>query len=223
MTHLETEIQLLKSSLLEMWSIVISQIEKAKTTVADFDSGLAKEVRANEKLVDAFELKINMDCENLIALENPVAIDLRFVLSVLKINYNIERIGDYANYIANIIRKAEQPFDKELLVATRVLEMFDIAHLMLVEAYESFEKDDNQRILNIFRMDEKLNEINKAAVGILSRYIAEKPEYGRQYLEIFTIIRKLERVGDHTENIAEAIIFFLEAKIVKHKNILKNK
>jgi len=223
MTHLETELRLLKNDLLEMWSIVISQIEKAKSAVENFDLDAVKEVKANEKLVDAFELKIDMDCENLIALENPVAVDLRFVLSVLKINYNIERIGDYANYIANTIKKSGHPCDKDVLESTGVLEMFDIAHLMLVEAYESFEQDDNKRVLAIFTMDEKLDEINKASVEVLSSFIEKNPNKGRQYLEIFSIIRKLERVGDHLENIAEEIIFFTDAKVLKHKKLQKGK
>jgi phosphate transport system protein len=223
MTHLESELILLKNDLLEMWSIVIGQIEKAKTAVENHDLDLVKEVKANEKLVDAFELKIDMDCENLIALENPVAIDLRFVLSVLKINYNIERIGDYANYIANTVKKSSHPFDKELIDATRIMEMFDTAHLMLVEAYESFEKQDNKRILNIFRMDEKMDEINKASVGAISDFLSKNPTEGRQSLELFSMLRKLERVGDHLENIAEEMIFFLEAKIIKHKKVQKDK
>jgi phosphate transport system protein len=223
MTHLETELRQLKNDLLEMWSIVISQIEKSKAAVENFDKDLVKEVKANEKLVDAFELKIDMDCENLIALENPVAVDLRFVLSVLKINYNIERIGDYANYIANVIRKQPQPFGKDVIEATRLMEMFDIAHLMLVEAYESFEKEDNKRSLNIFEMDERMDEINKGSIAVLSEFIARNPKEGKQYLELFGIIRKLERVGDHLENISEEMIFFMEAKIIKHKKLQKNK
>lgn len=221
MTHLETELRALKNDLLEMWSIVISQIEKARAAVVNYDLDHVKEIKANEKLVDAFELKIDMDCENIIALENPVAVDLRFVLSVLKINYNIERIGDYANYIANTVKKSGHPFDKDVLEATRIPEMFDNAHLMLVEAFESFEQDDNKRVLNIFTMDEKLDEINKMSVDVLSTFIEKNPEKGKQYLELFSIIRKIERVGDHLENIAEEIIFFTDAKILKHKKLQK--
>jgi phosphate transport system protein len=223
MNHLETELLKLKNDLLEMWSIVIGQIEKSKAAVENFDQNIVKEVKANEKLIDAFELKIDMDCENLIALENPVAVDLRFVLSVLKINYNIERIGDYANYIANVIRKQPQPFGKDVIEATRLMEMFDIAHLMLVEAYESFEKEDNKRSLNIFEMDERMDEINKGSIAVLSEFIAKNPHDGKQYLELFGIIRKLERVGDHLENISEEMIFFMEAKIIKHKKLQKKK
>jgi len=82
MNHLDTELQILKADTLEMWALVINQITKAQEAIMNFDTDLAHEVHVNEKRVDAFELKLNMDCENILALFNPVAIDLRFVLAV---------------------------------------------------------------------------------------------------------------------------------------------
>ena len=221
MNHLEKELNALKSSLLEMWSIVISQHEKAKQALETNDKDLANEVHTNEKLLDAFELKHDMDCENLIALYNPIAIDLRFVLAVLKINYNLERIGDYANYIANTIRKAEMPVNKQLLKETNISEMFDISHIMLVEAYEAFEKNDLPQLRNFKELDKKLDAWNQDSFRVLSDYMMKKPEDARQALELFSIIRKLERVGDHNQNIAEEIVFYLEARIIKHKKLKK--
>jgi phosphate transport system protein len=221
MNHLERELNALKSSLLEMWSIVISQHEKAKMAIENDDKDLANEIHLNEKLLDAFELKHDMDCENLIALYNPMAIDLRFVLSVLKISYNLERIGDYANYIANTIRKSDVPFDSQLIKDTQIPEMFEIAHLMLVEAYESFEKDDSKVIHNIADLDKKLDSMTKNSIPILSEHVAQKPVFAKQALELFSIIRKLERVGDHNQNIAEEIVFYLDARIIKHKKLQK--
>jgi phosphate transport system protein len=221
MTHLESELNTLKSSLLEMWSIVISQHEKAKTAIENFDKDLANEIHTNEKLLDAFELKHDMDCENIIALYNPVAVDLRFVLSVLKINYNLERIGDYANYMANTIRKSETVFDRQLLKDTNVSEMFDISHIMLVEAYEAFEKNDISQIRNMKELDKKLDKWNQDSFHVLSDHMAKNPVDARQVLELFSIIRRLERVGDHNQNIAEEIIFHLEARIIKHKKLQK--
>jgi phosphate transport system protein len=222
MNHLQTELNALKSSLLEMWSIVISQHEKAKMALETDDKALANEVHTNEKLLDAFELKHDMDCENIIALYNPVAIDLRFVLAVLKINYNLERIGDYANYIANTIRKSENPFELQMLKDTNISDMFDVAHIMLVEAYESFEKNEIKSIRNLSELDKKLDEWNKKSIRVLSDCIMKNPSEARQALELFSIIRKLERVGDHNQNIAEEIIFYLEARITKHKKSQKN-
>jgi len=216
MNHLQTELNALKSSLLEMWSIVISQHEKAKQALETNDKALAMEVHTNEKLLDAFELKHDMDCENLIALYNPVAIDLRFVLSVLKINYNLERIGDYANYIANTIRKSDTSFDQQMLKDTQISEMFDVAHVMMVEAYEAFEKNDLTTVRNLPEMDKRLDAINKASFQVLSDHIIQRPQQAMHALELFSIIRKLERVGDHNQNIAEEIVFYLEARIIKH-------
>jgi phosphate transport system protein len=221
MNHLQTELMTLKSSLLEMWSIVISQHEKAKMAIETNDKDLANEIHTNEKLLDAFELKHDMDCENLIALYNPMAIDLRFVLAVLKINYNLERIGDYANYIANTIRKSDVPFDSQLLKDAHIIDMFEIAHIMMVEAYESFEKDDIKAIHDISELDKKLDVWNKESFRVLSEYIIKKPADARQTLELNSIIRKLERVGDHNQNIAEEIIFYLDARIIKHKKLQK--
>lgn len=221
MNHLQNELNALKSSLLEMWSISISQHEKAKMALETFDKDLANEVHTNEKLLDAFELKHDMDCENLIALNNPVAVDLRFVLAVLKINYNLERIGDYANYIANTIRKSEVPFNSQLIKDTHIPEMFDIAHIMLVEAYESFEKDNIRAIHDMSELDKKLDLYNKESFRIISEFIMNKPTEARQALELFSIIKKLERVGDHNQNISEEIVFYLDAKIIKHKKLKK--
>jgi phosphate transport system protein len=221
MNHLENELNTLKSSLLEMWSIVISQHEKTKMAIETNDADLANEVHANEKLLDSFELKHDMDCENLIALYAPVAIDLRFVLAVLKINYNLERIGDYANYIANTIRKSELPFDSKLLQDAHIADMFEIAHVMLVEAYESFEKDNVKAIHNIFELDSKIDKLKKESFQVLSDHIRQRPEDARQALELNSIIRKLERVGDHNRNIAEEIVFYLDARIIKHKKLQK--
>jgi len=221
MNHLENELSILKSSLLEMWSIVISQHEKAKMAIETDDKDLANEIHTNEKLLDSFELKHDMDCENLIALNNPVAIDLRFVLAVLKINYNLERIGDYANYISNTIRKSGAPFDSQLLRDSHIPEMFEIAHIMLVETYESFEKDDVKSIHNIFDLDAKIDRWKKESSLVLSEHIMKNPADALQALEINSIIRKLERVGDHSRNIAEEIIFYLDARIIKHKKLQK--
>jgi phosphate transport system protein len=127
MTHLETELQLLKNDIIEMWGLVINQIEKSKEALQKFDTDLANDIRITEKLIDSFELKIDRDCENVLALYAPVAIDLRFVLAILKMNSDLERIGDYANTMAKIICSLDKPYKPEHFNETRVMEMFDIS------------------------------------------------------------------------------------------------
>jgi phosphate transport system protein len=167
MTHLDTEIKQLKKDTIEMWNLVIVQMEKASKAIIEFDKGLAKDINTNEKRVDAFELKLNMDCENVLALFNPVAIDLRFVIAVLKINYNLERIGDYANSIAGIVDHSDTEFDKELLDNTNLTSMFEISQTMLRESLEAFEYENNKMARDILSKDEQLDKINISANAIL--------------------------------------------------------
>jgi phosphate transport system protein len=217
MTHLETEINLLKEAITEMWNLVISQLEKSKKVIETVDKNLYAEVRANEKRVDAFELKIDMDCENILALFNPVASDLRFVLAVLKINYNLERIGDYAKGIAAISKEMDTPFSKDAINETKIFEMFDVSFTMLNEALEAFDKEDNLKARSIFAKDAILDDINKRANCIASDLINQNPKDVHNTLNLLSIIRKLERAGDQTKNISEEIIFYIEAKVLKHK------
>src|SRR6187549_3428629 len=97
MTHLDIEIKRLKGEVIEMCELINSQMTKSREAFMKMDREISREVNFNEKRVNALELKIDKDCENIFALFNPVAIDLRFVLAVLKINYNLERIGDIAD------------------------------------------------------------------------------------------------------------------------------
>ena len=117
MSHLDTEIHLLREQLIEMQRIVRSQLSKCRSALLSFDTDLAREVLYNEKRVNALELKIDRDCENILALFNPVAVDLRFVLAALKINTNLERIGDNAEGIARYVLDVDTPFDPEMLKA----------------------------------------------------------------------------------------------------------
>jgi phosphate transport system protein len=218
MTHLETELQLLKKGIVEMWCSVINQIEKAKEALEKFDKDLANDIRMTEKRIDSYELKIDRDCENILALYAPVAIDLRFVLAMLKINYNLERIGDYANGIAKMIDMMEKPFKEEHFKETQVLEMFDLSVSILSDALLAFEKDDTQLGRSLIRRDKELDDINDKAPAAICRLIKQFPDYGKHSLDLITIIHKLERAGDHTQNIAEEFIFFIEAKVLKHKS-----
>jgi phosphate transport system protein len=217
MTHLDTELKELKASIVEMWVLVIKQLENSRDAMEKLDKELANQVLANEKRVDAFELKINMDCENILALFNPVANDLRFVLAVLRINSDLERIGDYAKSIAKITNELDKPYESVLIEKTRIFEMYNVALNMLEIALESFEKEDNQITRKIFAKDDELDKVNKNATEIISKLIKKHPSETINCLNLFTTIRRVERVGDQTKNIAEEIIFYIEAKVLRHK------
>lgn len=216
-TQFEIELDDVKAEVINMWQLVLSQMEKARTAMLTFDKDLAREIIAKEKRVNAYELKIDRDCENIFALFCPVAIDLRFLLAVLKINNNLERIGDIAEGIAKYIIDTPVPFNLDLLESTRVVEMFEGSINILGDTQIAFQKEDTLLARTIFSRDEILDQINKAANTDIAAYIRKNIENVNEALFIISIIRKLERVGDQAKNIAEEIIFYVEAKVLKHQ------
>lgn len=216
MTHLDIELKRLKEENLEMFELVMSQLAKGRDSLLNYDKAQAREVNFNEKRVNALELKIDKDCENIFALFNPLAVDLRFVLACLKINSNMERIGDIADGIARYVVESSTNFDAELLSATRINEMYDTALSMLKDVQSSFEHEDAKLARQVFKKDDTLDEINADANKTIQEYIQAHPDKIDQCLHIISMIRKLERTGDQVKNVAEEIIFFIEAKVLKH-------
>jgi len=215
--HMDAEIQQLKSDMIEMWETVISQVRKARLVIEKNNRELINEMAASEKRIDAFELKIDMDCERLLAIYSPVANDLRFILSVLKINYNLERIGDFAWGTAKLVRDTESSLSKESLAKSNILLMLDTAIDMISTALAAFENDNNELASIIFDKDKVLDLNNKNANRIIAGLIKDHPKAVLNHLSLLSIIRRTERIGDHTKNIAEEIIFYIEAKILRHK------
>lgn len=216
MSHLDIELKRLKSECVDMFDMVTSQLRKTQQAVVHFDKELAHEISFNEKRINALELKIDKDCENIFALFNPVAIDLRFVLAVLKINSNLERIGDIADGIARYVLETEHPFSDELIQLTRLNEMFSQAVDMLQDTQRAFDQENAKLARGVFQKDELLDKINGSANGVIEGYIRSHMDGIAPALHIVSAIRKLERTGDQTKNVAEEIVFFLEAKVLKH-------
>lgn len=217
LTPLDNELQQLKSETINMWEMVLSQLEKTEQALANMDKDLAREVVLTEKRVNAYELKIDSDCEDIIALFAPVAINLRFLLAVLKINMNLERTGDIAEGIAKFVVNIPADFDSELLKITRVIEMFKQGNEMIYEVMNAFEKEDTTLARKVFKKDDLLDEINGKAAAAVIKYIQTNPDKIEPALYILSSIRKIERVGDQAKNMAEEIIFYSEAKVLKHK------
>jgi len=216
MTHLENELKQLKSELLTMWGLVAMQMSKSLEALVNNDKELASEVVITEKRINSFELKIDRDCENIIALYNPVAVDLRFVLAVMKINTNLERIGDIARSTARFVVKSGSVYDQQVIEKTRLLEIYEEACDLLVDCKEAFEVENPDIARKIFMRDELLDEINRSAPLTIAEIIRSSPTKIEQCLDILSTIRRLERAGDHCKNIAEEIIFYIEAKVLKH-------
>ena len=211
---IESELILLKKEIDEMWTLVYNQLDRAGEAVLTLDKELAQQVMVRERRVNAFELKIDSDVEDIIALYNPVAIDLRFVLAMLKINTNLERLGDFAEGIARFVLRCKEPvLDAELLSRLRLAEMQAEVLSMLELAKRALNEESNDLAAGVFAKD----NINADATGILSDYIIEHPEAVHTCVDLVSVFRKLERSGDHITNIAEEIVFFIDAKVLKHR------
>ncbi len=216
MSQIDNPVQNLKSELEEMFQLVTTQLTKAKEALTNFDKDLAREVVQIEKRVNGQELQIDRTAENFIALYAPVAIDLRFALAVLKINNNLERIGDIAEGISKYINESPVQFDSQLMEESNVMPMFEAAMQMLADVKYAFEKEDTSIARKIFKSDDYLDHINIEAINNLTEGMKNDPSKISDALYIISIIRKLERIGDQLKNIAEEIIFYIEAKVLKH-------
>ncbi|HRG01395.1 MAG: phosphate signaling complex protein PhoU [Bacteroidia bacterium] len=216
MTHLEHEMQQLKAEILDMSKLVSQQMKDSMLSLAKMDKQLAIETLATEKQVNAMELKIDRSCESIFALYNPVAQDLRLVLAQLRINYNLEKLGDIAASVAKFVKKSFLFDYSSLIEHTHALQMFEEANDLLVDVMTSFEKEDAELAKNILKRDKALNQQNDQARAYIIEQIKKDPEHVEEYLKMLSIVRKLERAGDQSKAIAKEIIFFVEAKIVKH-------
>ncbi|OLE69558.1 MAG: phosphate transport system regulatory protein PhoU [Bacteroidetes bacterium 13_1_20CM_4_60_6] len=218
MSQLQVELKSVRAEVIEMWNLVHSQLLKALSALLNSDKDLAREIVMIEKRVNGAELEIDRDCEDIFAIYCPVAIDLRFLLAVLKINTNLERIGDIAEGIAMLIIDTEKPFPGELFEATKIIEMFHESEEMVQQILAAFVQEDSSIARGIFGRDELLDDINRRANDLIIDYLQKYPRDIHQALSVLSIIRRLERVGDQAENIAEEIIFYIEAKVLKHTN-----
>ncbi len=217
MSNLEIELQALKENLLEMMDLVSQQVSKCKKATLSGDLALAEEVVANEQRINALELTMDKDCENILALHNPVATDLRFVLAVLKITNDLERIGDNAKNIAGFLIKNSKKLDSAYLEKFGIEKMYDVSISMLSCLAQALKNDDAELARKTFKDDELLNKKNKSGPKIAATLIEADPKNAKFIVRLLSVVNKLERVGDLAINIAEEVVFHVEAKVLKHK------
>lgn len=216
----EQELQSIRLEVTGMWTLVQQQLQNACAAVIDGDKALAKQVVAREKRVNAFELKIDSDVEDFIALYNPVAVDLRFALAMMGINNNLERIGDYAESIARFVVRTELTENNKLFIAQLGLtDMFDAVIKMLSDTHEALKRHDLALAKSVLDKDDHIDDLNHTALDRLTDYASTHPEAVRLCLEVASVFRKLERAGDHINNLAEETIYYIDAEVFKHRRL----
>ncbi|MBF9251770.1 phosphate signaling complex protein PhoU [Pontibacter sp. 172403-2] len=223
MPHIDVEMKALQDKLLEMWDLVEYQLAGGREALLNQDVVLAEKIMKLGRKVNRYDIKIDRQCENFIALFNPLAVDLRQVLASLKINNNLERIGDTAEGISRIVTKLKEPIPQELLDATRTSEMYEKALFMFSSTRKVFLSSNTAEARLILKQDKLLNKIYRQSDKVLAKYLREHPEQIEVGLHLYNLIKKLERVGDQTTNIAEEIIFYRDAKVVRHRVKKKKK
>jgi phosphate transport system protein len=217
MPAIEPELQALRENLHDMLSMVKSQIERCMEAIEKQDVDIARKVVDDEKKINIQELAIDRDCENILALYTPVATDLRMVLAALKITNDLERIGDSAKSLAKVLSGDVSKKEYKWMDALNFLPMLDVLVSMLKEMGNALRKEDTRPALKAVKKDGDLNDYFKKAIKITGDLINKNPDDAKNILTLLLLARNLERSGDLTKNIAEEIVFQIEARVVKHK------
>jgi len=221
MPPIEPELQALRENLNDMLSMVKNQLERCMEAIKKEDAKIAEKVLDDEKKVNIQELAIDRDCENILALFTPVATDLRIVLAALKITNDLERIGDSAKSLAKILSEGVTRKEYKWMDSLNFVPMLDVLVTMLKDMATALQKEDTRPALKAAKKDDELNDYFKKAVKTTAELIRKNPDDSKSILTLLLMVRNLERSGDLTKNIAEEIVFQIEARVLKHKGMKK--
>ncbi len=213
--HFIREIEHLKKKILAVGARVEESIAKAIAAVIKRDAALAQEVVRGDEEIDQMEVDVEEDCLKILALHQPVAIDLRFVVAVLKINNDLERMADHA---ANIARRAEYlaaypdldlPFDLEV--------MLQKTQTMVHDSLDALVNQDAALARKICAADAEVDQLNRQMHVLIQDQIRANPERVEQLIHQLSVSRQLERIADLATNVAEDVIYMVEGEIVRHR------
>ncbi|MDX2062219.1 MAG: phosphate signaling complex protein PhoU [Bacteroidia bacterium] len=222
MRLIESEIKELKLKILDMAELVRVQFDQCIQALDDLNRDLASRIVKREDEVDSYDTRIARRCERIIALYQPVANDLRFVFTALRINDFLEQAGDQVSGIANKILAITGPFAPELLDALQLRTMERLTQAIFQKSLRAYfyERPDECKLL--FHDDDAIDAINRAAFDILVRTIQDDPARTADYLHLLHIIRHLEKIGDFAVAIAEEAIFHAEGIVYRHTEMKFN-
>ena len=213
--HMKREIGKLKKMLLSLCDVVESRFLQAVKSIKEKDSALARKVIEADVEIDQMEITLEEECLKILALYQPVAIDLRFIITALKINSDLERIGDLAVNIAERSeflakqQKVDIPFDLD--------KMAEKTQLMLRNSLEALVDMNCDLARKVCADDDEVDNMNRRMFEIVQDRIRAHPEHIEPLIHLLSASRHLERIADHATNIAEDVVYMVEGKIVRHK------
>ena len=212
--HFQDELEQLKARLLEMGGLAEEEVRVSVKALVDRDPGLIQQVMAGDAPINSLHIEVDNRCFTLLALHQPMAADLRTIVAAVKINTDLERVGDLAVNIAEAaLRYAQHPAVKRLI---DIPQMARIAQSMLRDALDAFVKRDIVLAQKVLNEDDKLDALKDQIFRELLTYMLQDPSTIEPALDLILVSRHLERIGDHATNIAEDVIFIVSARDVRH-------
>jgi phosphate transport system protein len=219
LTNYSTEIEDLKTNIIKMASLVDEMVEDAFSAIEKDNTENSDSIKARDIQVDKYDNLIKEKCESIFALYQPVASDLRFLITTLMVNNQLERCGDIAVNISRRIKKLGG--HKELFIESKLIDMGRQARLMVKEAIDSFINKDAQLARGIGEKDKIVDTYNKS----IFKFVVDKMNSNNILIEpsahLLILSKHIERLADHATNIAEEVIFLIDAEIVAHKKKLR--
>ena len=213
--HLHREIDKLKTMLLSLGTDVEDSVYKSVQALDKRDRAVADQVISGDTAIDKFEVYLEEECLKILALYQPVAIDLRFVIAVLKINNDLERIGDLAVNIAEraMYLTREEPID----VPFDFVGMAEKVRAMLKKSLDAMVNQDPRQARDVCAADDEIDIIHKNMYPRIEEAIRKNPKHMSGLLQYLGVSRYLERIADHATNIAEDVIYMADGDIVRHR------
>ena len=212
--HFHEELEALKQTLLAMGGLVEDQIRRAMRALLERDDVIAQEVIDRDRQVNTYDVEVDEQCVNLLALHQPAASDLRFIPTAMKIVTDLERIGDQAVNIAQ--RALELNREPQLKPYIDLPRMADRAQRMVKESLDAFVAGDTALARQVCAADAEVDALKEQIFRELLTYMMEDPRTVSRAIRVILISRFMERVADHATNIAEMVIYLVEGKMVRH-------
>ena len=213
--HFHQQLAELKDKLLAMAALAQQAVETAVEAYTRRDKGLCKFVKQNERAIDTAQRELDEMAYDLLAKQQPMAIDLRFILAVIKINGDLERIGDQSMSIARRTKDILTSDDVELPVDFAA--MGEFAAQMIRNALQALLDGDARLADSVREMDDEIDRMNRRAHSDLLKLIEEKPQFTQQAMNGILVAKNLERIADHSSNIATDVIFWVRGADVRHQ------
>lgn len=216
-THFEQDLEGIRIKFFKMADLAIDAVYQSVEALRQSDSRLARSVIENDNLLDALEKEIDEDCIRFLVTRQPAAVDLRFVLVMLKSNTDLERIGDLSSNIAKeCIKLGGKPPMKALVDIPR---MASIAIEMVRDTFTAIAEKNSMRARLVVKRDDEIDDLNTQVYRELFSYMMETPHTISQALGLIMVSKSLERIGDHISNIAERAVYYIEGVDIRHSMI----